>query len=188
MVLHGGGAGLTRINRAPSAPRARNRPRPPRRARPRDSECSEAAIQPPPMSRSGRRADHSSMVSNGAIKVFLAEDSQQIRERLCALLGAAHIDVVGEGATPDGCIAGILRSHPDVVVLDVQLEGGSGLQVLKAVRAADPEVAFVVFSNNSAAAYRKRYLGEGAVRFLDKSTEFDQLAHAVATAGRRAVH
>jgi two-component system response regulator DesR len=125
------------------------------------------------------------MISNGSIKVFLADDSQQIRERVNALLGAAHMDVIGQAATPDTCIAGILDSHPDVVVLDVQLEGGSGLQVLKAVRSADPDVAFVVFSNNSAPAYRKRYLGEGAVRFLDKSTEFDQLAHAVATAGRR---
>jgi len=125
------------------------------------------------------------MISNGSIKVFLADDSQQIRDRVNALLGAAHMDVIGEAATPDTCIAGILDSHPDVVVLDVQLEGGTGLQVLKAVRSADPDVAFVVFSNNSAPAYRKRYLGEGAVRFLDKSTEFDQLAHAVATAGRR---
>lgn len=125
------------------------------------------------------------MVANGSIKVFLADDSQQIRERVNALLGAAHMDVVGQGATPDGCIAGILASHPDVVVLDVQLEGGSGLQVLKAVRTVDPEVAFVVFSNNSAPAYRKRYLHEGAARFLDKSTEFEQLAHAVASAGRR---
>ena len=125
------------------------------------------------------------MISNGSITVFLADDSQQIRERVNALLGAAHMDVVGEAATPDTCIAGILDSHPDVVVLDVQLEGGTGLEVLKAVRSADPDVAFVVFSNNSAPAYRKRYLGEGAVRFLDKSTEFDQLAHAVATAGRR---
>ena len=125
------------------------------------------------------------MISNGSIKVFLADDSQQIRERVNAILGAAHMDVIGQAATPDTCIAGILDSHPDVVVLDVQLEGGSGLQVLKAVRSADPDVAFVVFSNNSAPAYRKRYLGEGAVRFLDKSTEFDQLAHAVATAGRR---
>jgi two-component system response regulator DesR len=129
-----------------------------------------------------------SMVGNGSIKVFLADDSRQIRERLNAMLASAHMDVVGEGATPDGCIAGILESHPDVVVLDVQLAGGSGLQVLKAVRLADPEVAFVVFSNNSAAAYRKRYLGEGAVRFLDKSTEFDQLAQAVASASRRSVH
>lgn len=128
------------------------------------------------------------MVSNGSIKVFLADDSQQIRERVNALLATAHIDVVGEGATPDSCIAGILQCHPDVVVLDVQLEGGSGLQVLQAVRSVDPGVAFVVFSNNAAPAYRKRYLGEGAVRFLDKSTEFDQLAQAVATAGRRSVH
>jgi DNA-binding NarL/FixJ family response regulator len=125
------------------------------------------------------------MISNGSLKVFLADDSQQIRDRVNALLGAAHMDVIGQAATPDTCIAGILDSHPDVVVLDVQLEGGTGLQVLKAVRSADPDVAFVVFSNNSAPAYRKRYLGEGAVRFLDKSTEFDQLAHAVATAGRR---
>jgi len=128
------------------------------------------------------------MVSNGSIKVFLADDSQQIRERVNALLATADMAVVGEGATPDSCIAGILDSHPDVVVLDVQLEGGNGLQVLKAVRSADPGVAFVVFSNNAAPAYRKRYLGEGAVRFLDKSTEFDQLAQAVASAGRRSVH
>jgi DNA-binding NarL/FixJ family response regulator len=128
------------------------------------------------------------MMSNGSIKVFLADDSQQIRERVNSMLGAAHMDVVGEGATPDSCVAGILKSHPDVVVLDVQLEGGTGLEVLKAVRSADPGVAFVVFSNNAAAAYRKRYLREGAVQFLDKSTEFDQLAQAVANAGRRAVH
>jgi DNA-binding NarL/FixJ family response regulator len=128
------------------------------------------------------------MISNGSIKVFLADDSQQIRQRVSDLLSTAAMDVVGQAATPDTCIDGILSSHPDVVVLDVQLDGGSGLQVLKAVRSADPQVAFVVFSNNSAPAYRKRYLGEGAVRFLDKSTEFDQLAQAVATAGRRSVH
>jgi two-component system response regulator DesR len=118
------------------------------------------------------------------VKVFLADDSPAIRQRVGALLGAAAMDVVGEGATPETCIDGILNSHPDVVVLDHQLEGGTGLQVLKAVRTADPQVAFVVFSNNAAPAYRKRYLGEGALRFLDKSTEFDQLAEAVAAAGR----
>jgi DNA-binding NarL/FixJ family response regulator len=125
------------------------------------------------------------MASDGSIKVFLADDSLQIRQRVNSLLATAEMDIVGEGATPASCIEGILNSHPDVVVLDVQLEGGSGLQVLKAVKTADPQVAFVVFSNNSGPAYRKRYLAEGAVRFLDKSTEFDQLAQAVATASRR---
>jgi len=65
------------------------------------------------------------------------------------------------------------------VVLDVQLLGGTGLQVLRAVRAVNPAIAFVVLSNNADPAYRNFYLGEGANRFLDKSTEFDQLVDAV---------
>lgn len=69
-----------------------------------------------------------------------------------------------------------------MVVLDVQLDGGTGLQVLRAVREAQPAIGFVVFSNNSGPQYRKRYLGQGAHRFLDKSTEFDQLPTAVQAA------
>lgn len=126
--------------------------------------------------------------SNVSLKVFLAEDSAAIRDRLHGLLGRASMEVVGEAATPACCIDQILALHPDVVVLDVQLEGGSGLEVLKAVRSADPKVAFVVFSNNAGPAYRKRYLNEGAAGFLDKSTEFDQLPHALAAAGHRTVH
>jgi hypothetical protein len=41
-----------------------------------------------------------------------------------------------------------------------------------------------VFSNNADDAYRKRYIGEGAARFLDKTTEFDQLVLAVTDASR----
>ena len=129
----------------------------------------------------------STAVSPSTLKVFLADDSGPIRARVAGML-VPRVTVVGEGASPQSCIDGILATHPDVVVLDVQLEGGQGIEVLRAVRSADPSIAFVVFSNNSGPAYRKRYLGEGAVRFLDKSTEFDQLAQAVATAGRRSVH
>jgi DNA-binding NarL/FixJ family response regulator len=128
------------------------------------------------------------MGSRNPLKVFLADDSQAIRQRVHAMLGAADMDVVGEGATPSACIDGILASHPHVVVLDVQLEGGTGLQVLQAVRRADPAVAFVVFSNTSGPQYKKRYLREGAANFLDKSAEFAQLAQAVAQASGRIPH
>jgi DNA-binding NarL/FixJ family response regulator len=123
-----------------------------------------------------------------SVRVFIADDSLAIRQRVGAFLVAENMKIVGEGATPQGCIDGILATHPDVVVLDVQLEGGNGLDVLKAIRAADPAPAFIVFSNNSGPAYRKRYLGAGAVRFLDKTAEFAQLAQAVALAARRNTH
>jgi DNA-binding NarL/FixJ family response regulator len=118
------------------------------------------------------------------VKVFLVDDSALIRERVAAMLSACEMDIVGAAQTPEASIDGILAAHPDVVVLDVQLEGGTGLQVLRAVRQAEPDIAFVVFSNNAGPAYRKRYLGEGAERFLDKTTEFDQLAIAVERASQ----
>jgi DNA-binding NarL/FixJ family response regulator len=122
--------------------------------------------------------------SESPVKVFLADDSALIRERVAAMLASRAMAIVGQAETPKASIDGILSAQPDVVVLDVQLEGGSGLEVLRAVRQAAPGIAFVVFSNNSNPAYRKRYLGEGALQFLDKSTEFDQLVPAVETASQ----
>ncbi|MBC7672089.1 MAG: response regulator transcription factor [Polaromonas sp.] len=62
------------------------------------------------------------------------------------------MDLVGQVQTAKACIVGIFATHPEVVVLDVQLEGGMGMDVLKAVPCADPGIASVVFNNNSAAA------------------------------------
>ena len=135
------------------------------------------------MVRNGRHDDSHGMPSSATpLKVFLADDSAPIRARVAGLLARDSLQIVGEAETPQACIAGILATHPDVVVLDVQLDGGQGLDVLRVVRGIEPGIAFVVFSNNSAPAYRKRYLGAGAARFLDKSAEFDQLAGAVSAA------
>lgn len=121
------------------------------------------------------------------LKVFHADDSPLIRERVAGLLGGV-MELVGHAETPQYAIEGILATHPDVVVLDVQLNGGSGLQVLSAVRRVAPDIAFVVFSNHSDPAFRKRYLDKGAQAFLDKSTEFDQLARAVTEASPALSH
>lgn len=120
----------------------------------------------------------------GPIKVFLADDSDLICDRVAVMLATSGMAIVGRGGTPQACFDGILASQPDVVVLDVQLEGGSGLELLKTVKLAAPGVAFVVFSNHSGPAFRRRYLAEGAVQFVDKSTEFAQLAPAVARAAQ----
>ena len=108
-----------------------------------------------------------------------------ICDRITRLLAASGMSIVGRARTPAACVERILATQPDVVVLDVQLVGGTGLQVLRAVRSAAPGVAFIVFTHHSAPAYRRRYLVEGALQFIDKSAEFDQLARAVASAAAR---
>jgi DNA-binding NarL/FixJ family response regulator len=113
------------------------------------------------------------------VSVFVADDSAIIRDRVAAMLGDHAMKIVGQADTPQACIDGILSARPDVVVLDVRLEGGTGLQVLRAVRRLEPDIRFVVLSNNAGPAYRKRYLGAGARCFLDKTTEVEQLVMAV---------
>lgn len=129
-------------------------------------------------------ASHSRVMpqSQAPLRVFLADDSSLIRDRVAAMLEANALVVAGHAGTPRASIEGILATSPDVVVLDVQLEGGQGLEVLRAIRLAAPHVAFVVFSSNSGPAYRKRYVAEGADAFLDKSTQSDQLVQAVTKA------
>lgn len=121
------------------------------------------------------------------IRVFLADDSALMRDRIAALLETDDMVIAGQAETPGGSIDGILAVQPDVVVLDVQLASGSGLSVLRAIRKAAPGIAFVVFSNNAGPAYRKRYLEEGATCFLDKSAESNLLVRAVADASKPAI-
>ncbi len=126
--------------------------------------------------------------THAPVTVFLVDDSPQVRDRVAAMLTGHAMSIVGQSATPQAAVDGILAVLPDVVVLDVQLDGGTGLQVLQGVHQTQAHIPFVVFSNNAGPAYRKRYLREGAARFLDKSCEFELLAQAVAQTARQAAH
>ncbi len=110
-----------------------------------------------------------------------------LEERLTALLSQTDgIAIVGEADTPQSAVAGILRTRPDSVVLDIHLLGGSGLEVLKTVRPMAPGAVFIVLTNHPNSQYRRIFVNAGASAFLDKSTEFDRVAQAIlAGAARR---
>jgi DNA-binding NarL/FixJ family response regulator len=113
--------------------------------------------------------------------VFLVEDSPLIRARLAqALRDISDTSVVGEAETPASAIAGILREHPHVVVLDIQLADGSGLEVLREIRRVDQGVVFVVFTSSSFPQYRKTCMKMGANYFLDKNSEYEELKKLLA--------
>jgi DNA-binding NarL/FixJ family response regulator len=117
------------------------------------------------------------------ITVFIVEDSAPIRQRLVAMLRDVEgISVVGEADEPKGAVEGILRTRPDSVLLDIQLVGGSGLEVLKKVRHVAPDTAFVVLTNHPSPQYRHIFINAGASCFLDKNTEFESVGEAVRAA------
>lgn len=113
--------------------------------------------------------------------IFVVEDSALVRERLLEMLDAlpdAH--VVGVATRADQAIQDILAEHPDIVLLDVRLEQGSGFDVLRAVRELAPEVDVYMLSSFATDPYRQLALRLGARGYFDKSTEFGRVREALA--------
>jgi DNA-binding NarL/FixJ family response regulator len=113
--------------------------------------------------------------------IFIVDDLPSMRDRLRELLSDIDgVEIVGDAGTPQDAIAGILRLHPDCVLLDYQLVGGTGVDVLRAVHPQSPDIAFIVLTNHATAQHRRACLDAGARFFLDKSTEFGAIRAALA--------
>jgi DNA-binding NarL/FixJ family response regulator len=114
--------------------------------------------------------------------VFIAEDSASIRSRLVEMLEDVEgVRVVGEAESPAAATAAILETVPDLVILDFQLIGGTGVEVMRAVRPVLPEVVFLVLTNHPNPQYRRICMEAGARWFFDKSTEFGRIKEVIAT-------
>jgi len=115
--------------------------------------------------------------------VFIVEDSPLIRDRLAEMLGAIDgVAVVGEAETAPDAISGIRRTNPDFVVLDYQLNGGTAVDVLRAVQPNSAATIFLVLTNHANPQYRRLCLDAGASYFFDKSLEFAKVSGIVAAA------
>lgn len=110
------------------------------------------------------------------ITVFVADDSMVLRERLLDMLREIPgVEVLGCAADGLHAIDSIRELAPDVVVLDIQMPRGTGLDVLKNVKRGGRGPVVIVFTNFPYPQYRKRAMDYGADFFLDKTTEFEKL-------------
>lgn len=81
------------------------------------------------------------------IRVFLVDDHEIVRRGIAELLGIeGDIDVVGEAGTAMQARARIAATLPDVVLLDVRLPDGSGIDVCRDVRSQNPQVKCLILT------------------------------------------
>jgi DNA-binding NarL/FixJ family response regulator len=114
-------------------------------------------------------------------QVFIVDDSTSIRLRLNEMLRhMGDVAIVGEADSATAAVDGILRTHPDSVLLDLNLMGKSGMDVLRIVHPQAPDIVFVVLTNHSEPQYRRACARAGARYFLDKSTEFERVREVIA--------
>jgi DNA-binding NarL/FixJ family response regulator len=113
-------------------------------------------------------------------KVFIAEDFLPVRHRLTELLSELDgVEIVGEAESLAEAIDGISRTRPDWVILDYQLRGGTGVDVLRAIHPRAPSIRFIVLTNHPTPQYRRACTESGAGWFFDKSTEFGKIRDVI---------
>ncbi len=110
------------------------------------------------------------------LRVLLVEDSVLLVQRISELMeGLPNVRLEGSVNSEAAALARLDAGDIDAIILDLQLQTGSGFGVLRALhqRGASPRV--IVFTNFAIAAYRDSALALGASHFLDKSRDYDQL-------------
>ena len=83
-----------------------------------------------------------------AVRVFLLDDHEVVRAGLAAMLDAEKdIEVVGGAGNAVEALAGIADLQPDVAVLDVRLEEGSGIEVCREIRSSHPDIRCLMLTS-----------------------------------------
>lgn len=113
------------------------------------------------------------------MRVLVVDDSELVRSRLLEML----TDLKGVTGEAVGSLAeawrAIRSNQPDVVVLDVRLPEGSGLDLLRGLRATGYPVVVIMLTGESSSRLRLTSLRAGADYFFDKTTEFQLVVDVV---------
>ena len=114
------------------------------------------------------------------IKILIADDHAIIRRGLCHIVaGEPDMDVVGEAENAQQTLDFVSRQHFDVIVLDINMPGRSGLDVLKEIKQERPNLPILVLSVHSEEQYGVRVLKAGAAGYLNKESAPEQLVKAI---------
>lgn len=110
------------------------------------------------------------------MKVMIVEDSQVVRHRLAELIVSLEgVEDAGWAADGGEALRLFRARSPEVVLLDLHLAGGSGLDVLRQIRAESSSCVVIVFTQHTQPEFRAACLEGGADFFLSKYYDYERL-------------
>lgn len=111
------------------------------------------------------------------MKVLIVEDSPEICERLHNMIdGIPGIELVGDADNEADAVRDICAIQPDLLILDLTLASGSGMEVLRRIKLQAFHGVTIVLTNYAYPQYRKKCMELGADYFLDKSWDIEMLS------------
>ena len=113
-------------------------------------------------------------------RVFIVEDHPVFREGLVRMLSAEKdLEVCGEAGDYDQGLKNVQRFRPDIVLVDLELPGKSGLDLIKKIRALKLPVKLLVVSMYDEALYADRVLRAGGDGYIMKEESPEEIIHAI---------
>jgi two-component system response regulator DevR len=113
-------------------------------------------------------------------RVMICDDHEVVREGLRGLIGRqAGMSVVGEAGTVAEAIAAATASKPDVVIMDVRLPDGSGVEACRSIREAHPDTRVIMLTSYADDEALFASILAGAAGYLLKQTRGQAVVDAV---------
>ena len=113
------------------------------------------------------------------MKLLIVDDHPVVRSGLRRLLAAEAQIEIREAATGQEALGVFREMRPDLVLLDLNLPGISGLEVIGRLKAEDAKVRILVLSMHDNPVYVARVLQAGAKGYVSKSAPPDQIVEAL---------
>ncbi|MBA4417314.1 MAG: response regulator [Syntrophus sp. (in: bacteria)] len=110
------------------------------------------------------------------MKILIADDAEPVRKRLAAMIkkaGGGH--TVAEATDAEEAVHMAEKMEPDFMIIDIRMPKGTGIDVLKTIKARKIETVVAILTNYPYPQYREKCIEAGADYFFDKSTEFSRV-------------
>jgi len=114
------------------------------------------------------------------MNILIADDHANVRRGLREILVDAFLDAqFSEASNGEEVMTQLVGSQPDVLLLDINMPGRSGFDVLKDVKQIYPRLPVIMVSVQPESQYALRCLRAGASRYVNKDSASEELAPAI---------
>jgi DNA-binding NarL/FixJ family response regulator len=114
------------------------------------------------------------------IKVFILDDHYMVVEGIRSLLmNEKEIDFIGSASTVESCRAFLKTKLPDVILMDINLPDGNGIELCKEVKEKYPSINILGISTFNQASYIKEMMENGAIGYILKNATQKEITEAI---------
>lgn len=114
-----------------------------------------------------------------SIRLLIADDHEVVRTGLKSILKGTEIEIVAEATSGEQAVKTTLEENPDIVVLDIRMPGGDGLNALGRIKLDKPEMPILMFSTYDNPTYVARSVALGASGYLLKTEPAERLIDCI---------